>query len=173
MSSVGVAVGLSVLAAPAQAITATVNVGGTNYDVTASSRTYNSNPGFFNTTNMPWWGNQTLATSFATALGGSPWGGLANNGSYGPLFAYSFTASPIASVSFSATFANSSLLTTGVNPAASFNYATATLTPTAVPLESDALPVVGSALFMAGAMGWKRKRQQAKVSELVNNINEK
>jgi hypothetical protein len=31
-----------------------------------------------------------------------------------------------------------------------------------VPLESDALPVVGSALFMAGGLWWKKKHNQAK-----------
>lgn len=38
---------------------------------------------------------------------------------------------------------------------------------TAVPLETDALPVVGSALLMAGGLWWKRKRSQAKVAELI------
>jgi hypothetical protein len=42
---------------------------------------------------------------------------------------------------------------------------TSSLTP--VPLESDALPVLASAAFMAGGMWWKRKRAQAKVPELV------
>jgi hypothetical protein len=37
----------------------------------------------------------------------------------------------------------------------------------AVPLESDALPIVGSALFMAGGLWWKKKRAQAKVAEFV------
>ena len=38
---------------------------------------------------------------------------------------------------------------------------------TAVPLESDALPVVGSALFMAGGLWWKKKRAQAKATEFI------
>ncbi|MFN5514782.1 MAG: hypothetical protein ACK5CA_08535 [Cyanobacteriota bacterium] len=38
---------------------------------------------------------------------------------------------------------------------------------TPVPLESDALPVVGATLFMAGGIWWKRKRQQTKVSEFT------
>jgi len=36
-----------------------------------------------------------------------------------------------------------------------------------VPFESDALPVVGSALFMAGGLWWKKKRSQANVAEFV------
>ncbi|MFM1843295.1 MAG: hypothetical protein RLZZ490_2037, partial [Cyanobacteriota bacterium] len=39
---------------------------------------------------------------------------------------------------------------------------------TPVPLESDALPIVGSALFMAGGLWWKKKRAQAKVAEFVD-----
>ncbi|MBJ7899905.1 MAG: hypothetical protein GC158_08290 [Cyanobacteria bacterium RI_101] len=35
---------------------------------------------------------------------------------------------------------------------------------TAVPLESDALPIVGSALFMAGGLWYKRRRAQAKAN---------
>ncbi|MFN5515736.1 MAG: CHRD domain-containing protein [Cyanobacteriota bacterium] len=38
---------------------------------------------------------------------------------------------------------------------------------TPVPLETDALPVVGGALFMAGGVWWKRKRLQAKTSEFI------
>ncbi|MFM7561093.1 hypothetical protein, partial [Cylindrospermopsis raciborskii] len=44
-------------------------------------------------------------------------------------------------------------------------YITSSVEP--VPLESDALPVLASAAFMAGGMWWKRKRAQAKVPELV------
>jgi len=38
---------------------------------------------------------------------------------------------------------------------------------TPVPLESDALPIVGSALFMAGGLWYKRKRKQDKVAEFL------
>ena len=42
-------------------------------------------------------------------------------------------------------------------------------TPTAVPLESDALPLVFSGLFIGGGVWFKRKRSQAKVSDFVAN----
>ena len=38
---------------------------------------------------------------------------------------------------------------------------------TPVPLESDALPVVGATLFMAGGLWWKRKRAQAKAADFI------
>lgn len=37
-------------------------------------------------------------------------------------------------------------------------------TAQAVPLESDALPIVGAAAFMAGGLWWKRRRAQAKTN---------
>jgi hypothetical protein len=40
---------------------------------------------------------------------------------------------------------------------------------TPVPLESDALPVVGAAAFMAGGIWWKKKRAGAKVSDFIAN----
>jgi hypothetical protein len=50
-----------------------------------------------------------------------------------------------------------------------FGSATTTITGFAapVPLESDALPIVGSTLLMAGGLWWKRKRNQAKVTEFL------
>jgi len=41
--------------------------------------------------------------------------------------------------------------------------------PVPVPLETDALPVVGAAAFMAGGIWWKKKRAGAKVSDFVAN----
>jgi hypothetical protein len=44
-------------------------------------------------------------------------------------------------------------------------------TPQAVPLETDAIPVVVSGLLFAGGFWLKRKRNQAKVSELIATNN--
>jgi hypothetical protein len=38
-------------------------------------------------------------------------------------------------------------------------YSLGTFSATAVPLETDAVPVVASAAFMAGGIWWKRRRQ--------------
>lgn len=49
----------------------------------------------------------------------------------------------------------------GTNDAISFGG-----TAQAVPLESDALPIVGAAVFMAGGLWWKKKRAGAKALDL-------
>ncbi len=47
-----------------------VNIGGTEYDVTAtSSESFNSAEAVLEA--QPWWGNESLASEFATAVGGS------------------------------------------------------------------------------------------------------
>ena len=60
-----------------------VNVGGSNYDVTTISGTYDSLLPTLST--QPWFGNSTLAASFRNAV----WDGmgLPNLGLYGPAFA--------------------------------------------------------------------------------------
>jgi hypothetical protein len=57
----------------------------------------------------------------------------------------------------------------GSIPTATAAYDNLTLngTATPVPFESDALPVVGSAAFMAGGLWWKRRRGQAKVTDFI------
>ncbi|MFN5514156.1 MAG: hypothetical protein ACK5CA_05245, partial [Cyanobacteriota bacterium] len=42
-------------------------------------------------------------------------------------------------------------------------------TVTPVPLETDALPVVGAAAFMGGGIWWKKKRAGAKVADFIAN----
>lgn len=44
---------------------------------------------------------------------------------------------------------------------------TLNVTVTPVPFESDALPIVGATLFMAGGLWWKKKRNQAKLAEFI------
>lgn len=46
-----------------------VNVGGTDYDVSTFEGSYDNNVSRFTTTEMPWWGNQSLAQTFATEVG--------------------------------------------------------------------------------------------------------
>ena len=82
------------LAGSASANPATsVSVGGQNYSVTYQSF-YNSNTSPFATGSMPWWGSQSLADQFATAVGLSL--GTPNSSStYGPFFAYTYTTVPM------------------------------------------------------------------------------
>ncbi len=91
-SAFAAAVALGTLAAGhAQAYV--VTVGGVQYDVTTFTGTYNANTSKFALPPapgvMPWWGNQALASSFATAVGanlGTP-NSYSSNTS-GPVFAY-------------------------------------------------------------------------------------
>jgi len=78
-------------------------------------------------------------------------------------------------ISGTSTYNNSTFASLGVTPGTYVwtlgNTAQDTITlnigATPVPFESDALPVVGSALFMAGGLWWKKKRSQANVAEFV------
>ena len=91
-SALAAAVAVGTLAAGhAQAYV--VTVGGVQYDVTTFTGTYNANTSKFETAAnggvMPWWGNQTLANSFATAVGanlGTPNSYIGNTS--GPAFSY-------------------------------------------------------------------------------------
>ncbi len=72
------------------------------------------------------------------------------------------------------TFANGSSFNTGTF--LNLNSQTNSLgvsNATPVPLESDALPIVVSGLFMAGGVWFKRKRNQAKVSEFLADETDK
>jgi len=96
----------------------------------------------------------------ANQLSGNDVIGLPNNYVSGSTFSGSLT------------FVNNTFFDLGVDTSQAYiwtlsNNDTITLQATPVPLESDALPIVGSALFMAGGLWWKKKRAQAKVAEFV------
>ena len=65
------------------------------------------------------------------------------------------------------TFRVYSYLGSGSNPVATYDNLTLNGTATPVPFESDAMPVVGATLFMAGGLWWKQKRNQDKVAQLI------
>ena len=72
-----------------------VNVGGQDYEVTAFAGSYTDHKAKFANPPapgvMPWWGNQSLANTFATAVGT----GLGTNFiGVGPLFAWTFRPGP-------------------------------------------------------------------------------
>jgi hypothetical protein len=64
----------------------TVSAGGKYYSVTYQNFSYSGSTPTFSATQMPWWGDQTLARQFATAVDTKL--GLPNTGGYGPFFAY-------------------------------------------------------------------------------------
>jgi hypothetical protein len=88
--ALGAAAALAAISlSPGSAQAYVVTVGGVQYDVTTFTGSYNANTSKFATPAnggvMPWWGNSTLANSFAQEV----FGGLATpNGGTGPLFAY-------------------------------------------------------------------------------------
>ena len=63
-----------------------VTIGGNSYMITYSEFSYNLNPEKFNTSSMPWWGDSSLASQFATAVSGQL--GAPLNGEVGPLFGW-------------------------------------------------------------------------------------
>jgi hypothetical protein len=73
---------------PAAAVV--VDIGGTSYDVSVSTTTYNSSSADFQTPSsgglMPWWGDEMLASDFAKEVSDALGPGWDNN--YGPVFAY-------------------------------------------------------------------------------------
>lgn len=75
-------------AAAANPVT-TITVGDVNYDVTYFTGSYNNNTAKFTTADMPWFGNETLATTFAAQVADSL--GTPNPGppvASGPVFAF-------------------------------------------------------------------------------------
>jgi hypothetical protein len=68
--ALGVALAMgAVSAGEAQAVV--VNVEGKDWDVTTFTGSYNDNESRFNVGEMPWWGNESLASLFADAVGSS------------------------------------------------------------------------------------------------------
>ena len=150
---------LGLAASPAKALTVTVpvTVGGIsqNYDVTTFSGTYIDNTSKFTTTDMPWWGDSTLADQFASAVGVSS--GLDGNfdGSYGPLFAYQTRG---ASTTNAYIYDGGMASPDYYNNAQTLSYAIASLASSPPAASSTAsvpgpLPILG----LAAAFGFSRK----------------
>lgn len=75
---------------PGAAHAVAVNVGGIDYDVQALTAAYPLNPALFAlppTGQMPWWGDDSLASEFAFQVLASLGPGYSNT--YGPVFAFS------------------------------------------------------------------------------------
>ena len=88
------AAGLLLGAGSASAVTiptVPVLVNGTTYDVTYFEGSYDNNISRFTTAEMPWWGDSSLANTFATAIGVNLGRPLFNN--FGPGFAYTLETS--------------------------------------------------------------------------------
>jgi hypothetical protein len=91
--ALGAAAALAAISlSPGSAQAYVVTVGGTQYDVTTFTGSYNGNSSKFATASnggaMPWWGNSNTAREFANAVAGGL-GGLNLDNRFGPAFAYS------------------------------------------------------------------------------------
>jgi hypothetical protein len=139
-----------------------VVVNGTTYDVTTFTGSYNSNSSRFTTNEMPWFGSQSLAQQFATAVGiqlGKP-----NLGSGGPYFAFSIGTDPEGRPQVSASYYEFGSIiptVTGIGAGENFNGTYAFVSapaPSAVP---GPLPLFGA----AAAFGMSRRlRRRIKLS---------
>ncbi|MFN9619070.1 MAG: hypothetical protein ACK55X_05085 [Synechococcaceae cyanobacterium] len=150
--------------APNSAEAVSVTVNGTTYDVNTFSGPYNANNGWFNTLDnnglMPWWGNESLAEQFATAVGVSL--GTPTYGVYGPEFAHSLSPTL-----FGGTYVNgevfqapSTVLNFGWLTYESGTYATATLAPPPPPAAVPGpLPLFGAAAAFGMSRRLRRKIQ--------------
>ncbi len=143
---------------PAQALTVPITVDGTTYNVTTFTGTYDGNVAKFNTLAnnglMPWWGSQSLASTFASQI--STQLGLPNATAVGPNFAYqALDISGDINVESSAFFQVFGFVTTSFFLASDLStYATAS--PVSVPAPAAVpgpLPIFGA----AAAFGMSRR----------------
>ncbi len=132
-------------AAPAAAVV--VNVGGNSYDVTVFNTSYNASTSSFQlppSGQMPWWGNDLLASEFAAQVYNSLGTGWDSN--YGPVFAHGESIGQVLGIVQSVTNPSDQI---DVTPASNttLTYAMAT-SPVPGPL-----PLFGA----AAAFGWSRQ----------------
>lgn len=164
--------GLMLADSQAQALSVNVNVGGMDYEVTTFVGRYNDNPGIFNQTDMPWWGNQLLAEQFAAAVGTRSSFGTPNNpsvGAGGPLFAFSLTNRGFVRSRLAAVEPEGLILTSverrGTGPWTFSVLCTATSCSSAPAAPSSSVPGPLPVLGLAVAFGFSRQlRKRIKAS---------
>lgn len=132
------------------AAAALVTVGGADYDVTISTTSYNASASVFQLPpagQMPWWGDEALASDFALEVFNQLGAGWSAN--YGPVFAHGATVSQVLGIAQSLTDINDQIdVTPSTNATVSYAIATA---PVPGPL-----PLFGA----AAAFGWSRRLRQ-------------
>lgn len=135
-------------ASPAAAVV--VNVGGNSYDVMVLNTSYDASTSVFQLPpigQMPWWGNDLLASDFAAQVYNSLGSGW--DADYGPVFAHSESLGQVLGLTQSL---SNPLDQIDVTPATSttVTYAIATSLVSPVP---GPLPLFGA----ASAFGWSRQ----------------
>ena len=169
-AALGVVVaGLVLAGGQAKALVVPVTVGGLNYEVTTFTGSYDANASKFTTTDMPWWGNTSLADQFAVAVGNSfgatqqLYDSSISTVVYGPLFSVggriSYVGAPYdALFSWAVAVPNGTVASFHqLYPTSdTFTYATATLA-SSPPAPSSSVPGPLPALGLAAAFGFSRQ----------------
>lgn len=149
-------------ATPAAAVV--VNVGGVDYDVNSITTSASSQPSAFGLPplgQMPWWGDDALASEFAFKVFnqlGPGW-----NADYGPVFAYAFDSplNQMLGLAQSLTDINDQIDVTPANSASSIYAIVSSGGPPPVAVPAP-LPLLGS----AACWGWSRHfRQRARQAQ--------
>lgn len=174
--------GVSLIAAssPAGAVSITVPIQGvsTSFDVLITERSYASDPSLFSIATMPWWEDNSLATSFAEQVynqlgfGSFP----PNTTDNGPLFAYALDPAPSTGGGLAAVVADLSALGVinelsgpdSLDPALIYRYAY-------VPFQSatTGVPAPIPALGLVMAWSWSRNnRRLCRRSQLQRQPNQ-
>lgn len=135
----------------AQAYTA--SVGDTNYNFSTFTGTWSGYTSEYG--NPAWWGSETLALSFADALGGAF--GLPNFSELGPLFVYA-AASNLSFAQY-ASYAPPAQSFNFLSASGEYTFAVATeVAPTPVPeIDGSVLP---QAFLLMGALGYMFSRRR-------------
>jgi MYXO-CTERM domain-containing protein len=143
------AVGVVTLSWAGEASAILVNVSGVSYDVTTFTGDYSSNAAKFNSTDMPWWGDTTKASAFASAVGTQL--GLPNTpGQRGPYFAIS---APSETVNTQVFFNGLGVVGFGVPTSQGAAYAILVSQSPSSSSVPGPLPLFGA----AAAFGWSRR----------------
>jgi hypothetical protein len=157
--------GYSLLANPAQAVpSVTVNVDGKDYEITYFTGSYYDNTSLFQTPanngSMPWWGNLSLANSFASAveLQLGMLNAVGGSNDSGPYFAIGPNeGNPYNDTYFYTVWSNiNGTISMPVNYSGNYAYATATPIPAPGPL-----PLFGAAAAFGAS---RRLRRRIKLS---------
>lgn len=142
------------LASATSGSAATVDVGGTKYEVSFITTSFAASTSTL--TDQIWWGDQTLANTFAAAVAGTL--GLPNSTTRGPYFAYSaiVTSRPRVTASYFDSASGTVETDTGLSGTSNIGYAVASVA---------AVPVPAAGLLLLAAFGplaaLKRRKKRA------------
>ncbi len=145
------------LASAVPALALSVSVGGSHYDVFYTTTSHTSNPDLFGATppgQMPWWGDASLASTFAAEVFDQLGLDLFQTG-YGAVFAYAYNAAGLGEIN--GIVQNTSDINDQLDFDASSPLAASAMYPYAYAALSTSVPSPLPLLGAAAAVGWARK----------------